>query len=93
MAGDCDFGDRVGIYKEARKMAARKKRKDKAEKRAFEEESGNVFADLGLDDADERFTRAKLGFRVYKLLIGRELKNGQIADLLAIKHPECTRDH
>jgi hypothetical protein len=42
-----------------------KKTKDKAEKRAFEEGSGNVFADLGLDDADERFPRAKLGFHVY----------------------------
>jgi hypothetical protein len=32
----------------------------KAEKnsQAFEDGSGNVFADLGLDDADARFTRA-----------------------------------
>lgn len=29
----------------------------------FEESSGNVFADLGLEDADELFTRGKLGFR------------------------------
>ena len=31
---------------------------------AFEESSGNVFADLGLDDADELLTRAKLGHSV-----------------------------
>ena len=30
----------------------------------FEEGSGNVFADLGLDDAEELFARAKLGFDV-----------------------------
>ncbi|MCU0542727.1 MAG: hypothetical protein MUE44_11100 [Oscillatoriaceae cyanobacterium Prado104] len=27
----------------------------------FEESSGNVFADLGLEDADELFTRGKIG--------------------------------
>ena len=27
----------------------------------FEESSGNVFADLGLSDADELFTRAQIG--------------------------------
>lgn len=31
---------------------------------AFEESSGNVFADMGLDDADELLTRAKLGHSV-----------------------------
>ena len=34
----------------------------------FEESSGNVFADLGLEDADELFTRSRLGFHVYKIL-------------------------
>ena len=31
----------------------------------FEEGSGNVFADLGLEDADELFTRAQIGFHIY----------------------------
>ncbi len=30
----------------------------------FEESSGNVFADLGLDDVDELFTRGKIGIQV-----------------------------
>jgi predicted XRE-type DNA-binding protein len=34
----------------------------------FEESSGNVFADLGLDDADEMFMRGKIGIQVVKLL-------------------------
>jgi predicted XRE-type DNA-binding protein len=67
-----------------------KKTNDKAEKPAFEEGSGNVFADLGLPDADERFTRAKLGFHVYQLLIARKLKQREIAELLAIKQPEVS---
>jgi predicted XRE-type DNA-binding protein len=64
--------------------------KDKAREPAFETGSGNVFADLGLDDADERFTRAKLGLHVYQLLIGRKLKQREIAELLAIKQPEVS---
>ena len=43
-------------------------------KTEFEEGSGNVFADLGLEDANERFARAQLGFHVYKILEDRKLK-------------------
>jgi predicted XRE-type DNA-binding protein len=56
----------------------------------FEEGSGNVFADLGLADADELFVRAKLGFHVYKLLKDKELKQREIALLLGIKQPEVS---
>ena len=56
----------------------------------FEEGSGNVFADLGLDDADELFTRAKLGFHVYQLLKDRKLKQREIAVLLGVKQPEVS---
>jgi hypothetical protein len=31
---------------------------------SFEAGSGNVFADLGLDDSDELFARAKIGYHV-----------------------------
>ena len=54
----------------------------------FEEGSGNVFADLGLDDADELFARAQLGFHVYKLVAARKLKQRDAASLLGIKQPE-----
>jgi predicted XRE-type DNA-binding protein len=55
-----------------------------------EEGSGNVFADLGLPDADERLARSKLGFHVYKLLVERNLTQGEIAALLSIKQPEVS---
>jgi predicted XRE-type DNA-binding protein len=45
---------------------------------------------VGLSDADERFMRAKLGFHVYQLLVGRKLKQREIAELLAIKQPEVS---
>jgi predicted XRE-type DNA-binding protein len=56
----------------------------------FEEGSGNVFADLGLDDADELFARAKLGLHVYKLLKDRKLKQREMAALLGVKQPEVS---
>lgn len=56
----------------------------------FTESSGNVFADMGLDDADELLTRAKLGYAVRKILENRNLKQQEIADLLNIKQPEVS---
>jgi hypothetical protein len=34
----------------------------------FEEGSGNVFADLGLKDADQLLARSQIGFHVFKIL-------------------------
>ena len=46
--------------------------------------SGNVFADIGLKDADELFVRAQIGIEVLKILKGRKLKQREIAELLDI---------
>ena len=51
----------------------------------FEEGSGNVFADLGLEEADELFARSKLCFHVYRILKDRKLKQREIAGLLGVK--------
>ena len=56
----------------------------------FEESSGNVFADMGLEDADELLTRAKLGYAVRQILHQRQLKQREIAQLLGIKQPEVS---
>jgi predicted XRE-type DNA-binding protein len=56
----------------------------------FEEGSGNVFADLGLEDSDELFARAKIGFHVYKILKDKKLAQREIAALLGIKQPEVS---
>src|SRR2546428_8318019 len=56
----------------------------------FEEGSGNVFADLGLKDADELFARAQIGFCVYKIVKARKLKQREIATLLGIAQPEVS---
>jgi predicted XRE-type DNA-binding protein len=57
----------------------------------YEIGSGNVFADLGLDDADELLTRAQLGHTVRLILKARKLKQREIAELLGIDQAEVSR--
>ena len=64
----------------------RKKRSDIE----YEEGSGNVFADLGLEDADELYLRSQIGFYVFKLLEDRKLKQRDIGALLSIAQPEVS---
>jgi predicted XRE-type DNA-binding protein len=55
-----------------------------------EQGSGNVFADLGLEDAGELFARAQIGFHVHKIITGKKLKQKEIASLLGLKQPEVS---
>ena len=65
-------------------------KKNERKKVASEEGSGNVFADLGLTDADELYARAQIGFGVYKILTSKKLRQREIADLLGIPQPEVS---
>jgi predicted XRE-type DNA-binding protein len=56
----------------------------------FEESSGNVFSDLGLEDADELFTRGKIGIQILILLKKRNLKQREISELFGIPQPEVS---
>jgi predicted XRE-type DNA-binding protein len=56
----------------------------------FEEGSGNIFADLGLEDADELFARAQIGFCVFKILKERKLKQREVAALLGIAQSDVS---
>src|SRR5258706_5312659 len=56
----------------------------------FEEGSGNVFADLGLENSDELFLRAQIGFYVFKILKDRKFKQREIANLLNIAQPDVS---
>jgi predicted XRE-type DNA-binding protein len=56
----------------------------------FTKSSGNVFADLELEDAEELLTRAKLGIAVRRILESRNLKQQEIVKLLDIKQPEVS---
>jgi predicted XRE-type DNA-binding protein len=54
--------------------------------------SSNVFADLGLEDADDLFTRAQLGAQIFKILKQRGLKKQKdIATVLGIDKSEASK--
>jgi predicted XRE-type DNA-binding protein len=60
------------------------------QEQVFEQSSGNVFVDLDLEDADELFTRGKIGIQVIRLLKQRNLKQRQISEILGISQPEVS---
>ncbi len=56
----------------------------------FEKSTGNVFADLGIDDAEELQARGLIGFHVIELLKNKDMKQREIAELLEIKQAEVS---
>ena len=56
----------------------------------FEEGSGNIFADLNIEDAEELLSRAQIGFHVFKLIENRKLKQIETAKLLGIAQPDVS---
>ena len=52
--------------------------------------SDNVFADLGLPDADERQTKVKLAQEINRILDELRLKQADIAGLLGINQPKVS---
>ena len=56
----------------------------------FEESSGNIFADLGLEGSGELYARAQIGVHVYKILKDKKLKQREIAGVLGIAQPDVS---
>jgi predicted XRE-type DNA-binding protein len=52
--------------------------------------SQNVFADLGLENADELFTRAQLGMQVFSIIKERGYKQIDAANILGITQSEIS---
>lgn len=52
--------------------------------------SGNIFADLGLNDADGLCTRAALGIQVMKSIREKGLSQKEAGKLLGLKQPEVS---
>lgn len=53
--------------------------------------SGNVFADLGFEDAEERFLKAKLATKIAELIAKKDLTQAQIAERTALDQPKVSR--
>jgi predicted XRE-type DNA-binding protein len=52
--------------------------------------SGNVFADLGLQDADEKQTRVRLAVAINQIVQARRLSQTAAARLLEINQPKIS---
>lgn len=56
-----------------------------------EKSSGNVFADIGLPNADEHLVKAKLVFKIDALMRERGLKQVEAANLFGVKQPDVSK--
>ncbi len=52
--------------------------------------SGNVFADMGAADAEERLAKAELSRIIRRTIADRELKQAQAARLLGVTQPDIS---
>src|SRR6267378_562886 len=56
-----------------------------------EEGSGNVFADIGLPNPEERLAKADLAIRISEVLRARRFTQSQAARMLKIDQPKISR--
>jgi predicted XRE-type DNA-binding protein len=56
-----------------------------------EASSGNVFADLGLPNAEEHLIKAQLVHRIYEIIRTRRWTQAKAAALLGISQPDVSR--
>jgi predicted XRE-type DNA-binding protein len=56
-----------------------------------EKSSGNVFADIGLPNADEHLVKAKLVYKIDTLMRERGLKQVEAAKLFGVKQPDVSK--
>jgi predicted XRE-type DNA-binding protein len=56
----------------------------------IEPSSGNVFADLGLPDADLRLVKAQLANLITSEIARRQLTQAQAAELMRLKQPDVS---
>jgi predicted XRE-type DNA-binding protein len=52
--------------------------------------SGNVFADLGFGDAEERQTKLRLAFEINRVVKDRNLPQARVAELLNVNQPKVS---
>lgn len=56
----------------------------------YQESSGNVFADLGKEDADEALAKSELARQIAKLIKQKKLTQKQAAEILHIDQPKIS---
>lgn len=74
-----------------KKVRAAKGRKKKNENTLVEEGSGNVFADLGFPDAEERLFKAQLTFEIAQLIKKKGMTQAEVARRTGLDQPKVSR--
>ena len=73
------------------KRAAATRKKSRVKRPLVEVSSGNVFADIGLKDADELLLKAKLVFEISQLIEKKGLTQAEVAKRTALDQPKISR--
>jgi predicted XRE-type DNA-binding protein len=56
----------------------------------IKESSGNIYADLGMDDADEMLVKAQLATKIGEIVKARKWSQQQAADVLGLTQPKLS---
>ncbi|HVI72808.1 MAG TPA: helix-turn-helix transcriptional regulator [Pyrinomonadaceae bacterium] len=75
-------------------MKARTKgttRRPRARREKIETGSGNVFSDIGFQDAEERLLKAKLATKIAQLIEKKGLTQAQAAERTALDQPKVSK--
>ena len=72
-------------------MKSTKTKKRRATSEKVELSSGNVFADLGFQDAEERLLKAKLATKIAQLINKKGWTQAQTAERIALDQPKVSR--
>ena len=56
----------------------------------YEESSGNVFADLGIENPEEALTKSELVRQIAKIIKKRKLTQKQAAEILGVDQPKIS---
>lgn len=73
------------------KSKTSKRRRSKADDLRVEPSSGNVFADLGLKDAEELLLKAEITSRIAQLIEKKGLTQSQAAARMKLDQPKVSR--
>ena len=57
----------------------------------IEESTGNVYADLGMEDAEEMMVKAQLATKIGEIIDGRNWSQQQAAEVLGISQPKLSK--
>ena len=72
-------------------VKTKRSRKSRANNRKVERSSGNVFADLGFQDAEERLLKAKLATKIAQSIEKEGWTQAQTAERTALSQPKVSR--